>query len=55
MKESRRGRFLSDEAVIGAMKNWFKTQPKTFFSDGIKKLVTRWNRCVEVKGDYVEK
>jgi hypothetical protein len=28
---------------------------KTFSSDGIKKLVKRWNRCVEVDGDYVEK
>jgi hypothetical protein len=24
-------------------------------SDGIKKLVKLWNRCVEVEGDYVEK
>jgi hypothetical protein len=26
-----------------------------FFSDGIKKLLKRWNRCVEVEGDYVER
>jgi hypothetical protein len=24
-------------------------------SEGIKKLVIRWNRCFEVEGDYVEK
>jgi hypothetical protein len=30
MKEARRGRFSSDE-VTGAVKNWLKTQPKTFF------------------------
>ena len=30
-------------------------QPKTFFSDGIKKLVQRWKKCVEKQGDYVEK
>jgi hypothetical protein len=37
--------------------NLLKTQPKNFFSDGIKKkeLVKCWNRCVEVEGDYVEK
>jgi hypothetical protein len=23
-------------------------------SDGIKRLVKDWNRCVEVEGDYVE-
>jgi hypothetical protein len=31
------------------------TQKKVFFSDGIKELVKRWNRCVEVEEDYVEK
>jgi hypothetical protein len=31
-------------------------QPKKTFSGGIKKkLVKRWNRCVEVEGNYVEK
>jgi hypothetical protein len=25
------------------------------FSDGIKTLVKRWNRCFEVERDYVEK
>jgi hypothetical protein len=28
---------------------------KTFFYEGIKKLGKRWNRCVEVEGDYNEK
>jgi hypothetical protein len=48
-------RFSSDEEVTGAVQNWFKTQQKNSFSDGIKKLVKCWNRCVEVEGDYVEK
>jgi hypothetical protein len=39
MKEALSGRFSSDEEVIGAVKNWLKTQPKNFlFSDGIKNL-----------------
>jgi hypothetical protein len=38
MKEALIGRRLSsDEEVIGALQNWLKTQPKTFFSDRIKK------------------
>jgi hypothetical protein len=42
MKEALRGRrFSSDGKVIGAVKNWLKTQPKNFFSDEIKKLVKR--------------
>ena len=28
---------------------------KTFFSDGLKKLEHRWVKCIELKGDYVEK
>jgi histone-lysine N-methyltransferase SETMAR len=57
VKEALRGkRFSSDEEVIVAVQNWLKTQPKNFFfSDGIKKLVKCWNRCVEVEGNYVEK
>jgi histone-lysine N-methyltransferase SETMAR len=57
MKEALRGRrFSSAEEVIGAVQNWSKTQPKNFFfSDGIKKLLKRWNRCVKSRGDYVEK
>jgi hypothetical protein len=43
-------RFSSDEEVIGAVQNWLKTQPKTVFFDGIKKLVNSWNRCVESRG-----
>jgi hypothetical protein len=27
---------------------------KLYFSDGIKKLLKRWNPCFEVEGDYVK-
>jgi hypothetical protein len=40
---------------IGAVKSWLKRQPKDFFTDEIKELLKRWNRCVEVEGNYVEK
>jgi hypothetical protein len=56
MKEALRGRFSSDEEVIGAVQNWIKKQPKNFFLTELKKkLVKCCNRCVEVEGDYVEK
>jgi hypothetical protein len=35
------------------VQNWLKAQKKKF-SGGIKKLVKRWNRWVEVEGGYVE-
>jgi hypothetical protein len=34
---------------------WLTAQPKTFFSEGIKKLVQQWKKCIEKQGDYVEK
>jgi len=30
-------------------------QPKSFFSAGIQKLVERYNKCIVLHGDYVEK
>jgi hypothetical protein len=55
MKEAvKRRKFSSAEEVIGSVQNWLKTQKKKIFGE-IKKHVTRWNRCVEVQGDYVEK
>jgi hypothetical protein len=34
---------------------WLTSQPKTFFSGGIKKLVQQWKKYIEKQGDYVEK
>lgn len=56
LKETLRGRrFTSDQEMKEAVHAWLAAQPKTFFSEGIKKLVQRWNKCVEKQGDYVEK
>ena len=52
LKNALRGRkFSSDEAVQKAVHEWLCDQPKTFFSDGIHKLVDRWNICIETGGD----
>jgi hypothetical protein len=32
----------------------FAAQPKEFFLDGLKKLEQRSNKCVELRGEYVE-
>ena len=56
LKDALLGRkFSSDEAVQKAGHEWLCDQPKTFFSDGIHKLVDRWNKCIGMGGDYVEK
>jgi len=55
MKEDLRGRKCSsDEEGIGAVQNWLKAQPKNFFLTELKKTAKRWNRCVEVEGNYVK-
>jgi len=48
-------RFLSNEEMIAAVNAYFEGFPKTHFRDGIKLLEKRWKKCIEVKGDYVEK
>lgn len=48
-------RFESNEEVIAAVKDFFDTQDKSFYSEGMKKLEDRWMKCVELRGDYVEK
>ncbi|PNF25925.1 hypothetical protein B7P43_G10027 [Cryptotermes secundus] len=55
LKEALRGRqFTSDQEVKEAVLAWLTAQPKTF-SEGIRKLVQRCTKCVEKRGDYVEK
>jgi len=41
--------------VKEAVHDWLRSQPQTFFSSGIKKLTDRWAKCIEKKGDYIEK
>ena len=40
------------------MENWGKQiewQNTNIFKDGFQKLVQRWRKCIEVRGDFVEK
>ena len=56
LKEAWLGRqFGNDEEVKKAVHTWFREQSKPSFSDGIRKLVDRYKKCVELLGDYVEK
>ena len=56
LKNALRGRrFAADDEVKEAVRDWLRSQPQTFFSNGIKKLTDRWAKCIEKKGDYIEK
>ena len=46
--------FTSDDEVKQAVTSWIKQRTPEFFIDGMRKLVLRWEKCIE-QGDYVEK
>jgi len=51
-----RGRHFSDfEELKVEIMGHFNSKPENYVSDGIAKLVERCNKCILVKGDYVEK
>jgi hypothetical protein len=46
---------IANEEHIQTVHKCLRDQPKTFFVEGIRKLVDRWTKCTEKEGDYVEK
>jgi len=48
-------KFVDDDEVMEAVQSWLKATPKSFFLEGIRKLVDRWTKCVAKQGDCVEK
>lgn len=56
LKKPLRGvRFEDLNDVKRAINRWIRDTPKKFFDEGLKKLVPRWQKCVAMNGDYVEK
>lgn len=48
-------RFGSDEEVKNAVKSWLSSLAGSFYVEGIDKLVTRYDKCLNIGGNYVEK
>jgi hypothetical protein len=48
-------RFKSDEEVKDAVKEWLNGLAAEVYDEGTQKLVTRYDKCLNVGGDYVEK
>jgi hypothetical protein len=46
---------IANEEEIQTVHKWLRNQLKTFFVEGICKLVDRWTKCIKKEGDYVEK
>jgi hypothetical protein len=47
-------RFKSDEEVKYAVKEWLNGLVAEVYDEGIQKLVTRYDKCLNVGGDYVK-
>jgi histone-lysine N-methyltransferase SETMAR len=48
-------RFSSNQEVIAAVEGYFADLTKNHYRDGIMALEHCWNKCISLKGDYVEK
>jgi hypothetical protein len=42
---------IANKKEIRAVHKWLRNQPKTFFVEGIRKLVDRWTKCIEKEED----
>jgi histone-lysine N-methyltransferase SETMAR len=47
-------RFSSNQEAIAAVERYFADLTKNHYRDGIMALDHRWNKCISLKGDYVE-
>jgi len=47
--------FSTDNDVIAPVQVFLQGQDKLFYKTGVQELQKRWNKCIEVGGDYVEK
>lgn len=45
----------SPSQISGSNEAYFAAQEKTYFSDGINKLLDRWVKCLKLKGEYYVK
>ena len=56
LKEHLRGKkFSSDNEVITSVNQWFAEVGQPFFQEAVEMLEHRWEKCVNLLGDYVEK
>ncbi|XP_048241256.1 histone-lysine N-methyltransferase SETMAR-like [Haliotis rufescens] len=56
LKSHLRGtRFANDDDLIAATEAWFGGQGEDFYFQGIESLQHKWEKCIQVHGDYIEK
>jgi hypothetical protein len=48
-------RFHTNEELMDGVTNWLHNLAAPFFEDGPQKLVSRYENCLNVDGNYMEK
>jgi hypothetical protein len=48
-------RFANNEEVQSAVDGYFAELDYSHYKQGIEAIEHRWEKCIELKGDYVEK
>ena len=48
-------KFVTDEALISEVRDWMAKLDGTFFREGIHSLAHRWQKCIDLQGDYIAK
>ena len=46
---------FDDAELQAGVNEWLKSQVAKFYDDGINKLVHRYDKCLNLNGDYAEK
>lgn len=54
-KQLRGKRFEDDKELKSATEHWLESVGENFYLKGIEELHVRWNKCIDVYGDYIEK
>ena len=47
--------FSTDDEVKQAVVGWFSCTDKSFYAKAFQALVKRWDKCINVAGEYVKK
>ena len=47
--------FPDDDAVEKAVCGWFRQKPQEFYAAGLQGLVKRWDKRLNLYGDYIKK
>ena len=48
-------RFYSNDEIISQTNTYFEDLEKSYFLEGMQKLEKLWTKCIELRGDYIEK